>query len=502
MSSFWHIRRSWRRLIAWTLAVVITLGTLALSWFNWRSSLDWQTVHARLVASGEDKTFDQYVPAMPPEAQNFFAIPELKDLTLVVDNNPRAGHPALTRKHFAELGPETWFVENPSVPNLQFRDFGFDSLSTLRDYLYAASGCPVPADSSNAGRDILGIMDQTRPLMKPMIAAVHRPFAQFAVDRRGTRLTLNRSDAWTTPVRGVCDAANGFYVRARAALAAGDPRQAVDCVRVILHIAHAVAAEPCVIGSAAAAEVFSIANRATARLAITHQLPEGDLDRLQSELDKVDIEGWALRGCRQQMTMELETFDLIQSLPFYQRASKWREYTPAGYNPKTESPGWRDLAGEKMVNLGVLPQGMWDEAKTATTRLWLEYTIVPLQTGGLPAMGIALESTVDRQAASPDKPFVPWPSRAGWNHCQDLIKSILTSRVSRQQMQVILALEHHYRKHGAYPARLADLPPSPKLPLDQMKYTCIKGGKFELTSAGIDQRMDTMDDITTYYPDP
>src|SRR5690348_15676611 len=66
--------------IGFLLASIITIIALAWAVENWRGARAWAAAKRDLVARGEPLTFDQIVPPMPPDAQNFASTPLLRGL--------------------------------------------------------------------------------------------------------------------------------------------------------------------------------------------------------------------------------------------------------------------------------------------------------------------------------------------------------------------------------------------------------------------------------------
>ena len=96
-------QRRWIRGLAWTFVTLVTLYALLCTWVNWSGARQWQEVQAMFKAEGETLDFRTTLYEPVPEAENFCAIPLLKDIALAVDNDPNKGAPAEKRKRLEAL---------------------------------------------------------------------------------------------------------------------------------------------------------------------------------------------------------------------------------------------------------------------------------------------------------------------------------------------------------------------------------------------------------------
>ena len=84
-------QKRWIRRLTWTAVTLVTLYALLCAWVNWSGARQWRATQAMLKAEGETLDFRATMNEPVPEAENFCAIPLLKDLALVVDNHSNNG---------------------------------------------------------------------------------------------------------------------------------------------------------------------------------------------------------------------------------------------------------------------------------------------------------------------------------------------------------------------------------------------------------------------------
>ncbi len=499
MCSTCRIRRSWWLSIVWTLAVVLTLLALLVAWVNWQGARDWEQARARLVAGGDDKTFDQLVPPLPPDELNFFAIPALRELCVIVDHDLDAGRPAVLRKQFAELSP-VFHAPNLAVEPDVIGNFATAPLPLVRQYLYEARGLPVPRASGNDAIDLLVAMDATRPLMKEMLAGVNRPRAHLLSQWRGARLSLRGDYGVTT--RGVMGAGNAFALRARAALAAGNVAQAMDCVRVVLRLEEAFSNEPGLMGSLLAVVLALDSNREIHRLMAAHALTDADLVLLQKEAGERDMATVTLRASRQELAMRLELMELFEALPFWRRGIEWRSAHLMGKKrPPTVPLAWKELLQQRAWDAALSVPGVWSGSKASLANALLERAVMPLRSKGVESLGPIGEGL---HRAGRELPVYD-----GRRHVVGdslfvtgrLFEDFASSEITLRQTILALALERYRLVHHDYPLTLDELVPASisAMPLDlysgrAMTYRRKDANGYELRSAGPDGKLGSDDD--------
>ena len=96
-------QKRWLRRLTWTVVIFTVLIASLYAWVNWSGARQFRNVEAMLKAEGETLDFRETMNEPVPEAENFCAIPLLKDLALVVDNDASKGAPGEKRKHLETM---------------------------------------------------------------------------------------------------------------------------------------------------------------------------------------------------------------------------------------------------------------------------------------------------------------------------------------------------------------------------------------------------------------
>ena len=136
----------WFRRFALTSISLVTLYSLLYAWLNSSGSREWHATQAMLKAEGETIDFRAAVHDRIPEAENFCAIPLLKDLALVVDNDVNKGVPAEKRKRLEALKLPN---ESKGTPRPKFSNVALGTHADLKpwaEWLRKDGSFPMPAD--------------------------------------------------------------------------------------------------------------------------------------------------------------------------------------------------------------------------------------------------------------------------------------------------------------------------------------------------------------------
>ncbi len=96
-------QKRWLRRLTWTVVILTVLIASLYAWVNWSGARQLRKVEAMLKAEGETLGFRETMNEPVPEAENFCAIPLLKDLALIVDNDANKGGPGENRKRLEAM---------------------------------------------------------------------------------------------------------------------------------------------------------------------------------------------------------------------------------------------------------------------------------------------------------------------------------------------------------------------------------------------------------------
>ncbi len=186
---------------------------------NWNGARRWRDVQAMFRAESETLDFRATMPAPVPEAENFCAIPLLKDLALVVDNHPDNGEPGEKRKRLAALKLPA-LPKGPARPKFTGAMTGVRvDLKSLADSLRTEGSLPMLADSGNPARDVLAALSKHDAIFQELAAGLSRPEAQWTPEWRTRELpgmlffrrapALQRGDGDAVDARATRDRGGG-----------------------------------------------------------------------------------------------------------------------------------------------------------------------------------------------------------------------------------------------------------------------------------------------------
>ena len=170
----------WTRRFAWSAISLVTLYLLLCAWLNWSWGRQWTETAQMLEAEGETLDFRTLLAADPvPDAENFCAIPLLKDLSLVVDNDTTKGGPAARRERLEAIKlPYDQGGKQRSI-SLNVGLGKAVDLKAWADLLREDGTLPMPADSGNAARDLLAGLSKYDPIVQELTAGLNRPHARW-----------------------------------------------------------------------------------------------------------------------------------------------------------------------------------------------------------------------------------------------------------------------------------------------------------------------------------
>ncbi|QIF05268.1 hypothetical protein [Roseimicrobium sp. ORNL1] len=481
-------QRRWIRGLTWTFITLVTLTTLCVAWVNWTGARVWRDAQQRVRDENLTLDFRQTMTAPVPDAENFCAIPLLRDIAVVVDDDASKGEPAAKRKALEALGlPDG--NQSPSGmgrPSVQLKS-GEDAAKQMGDWARwlreMKMAMPV-TDAENPAREILAALAYQDAAVAEMAGTLERPYAQFQpapTDRKIPELIF----AIQIPhYGGLQKAIGGLALRATAAAHAGEAAKAHETARIMARLSEAIGQEPFLIGflvyRAAAVQTTSV----VWTLCQAHTGTAEDFQKLQRDLERLEFHEAALRAWNCELAGGVETLK-------YLKRSRDSSVLSIIRSPLKEG----ESAGGGLAML-LLPSGFFDMNAANIVHMELDYVIRPLRDEGWQGV-LNREQDMER-----DLMFAKanWPTNLDKIFPSLVMPSLLNitgttvyGQCLVNQAIIACALERHYAEKGTYPESLDELKRTngKALPTDPMSGTPMKyrktgDGRYKLWSVGFD----------------
>lgn len=482
-------QKRWIRGLVWTAVTIVTLYALLAAWVNWSGARQWRATQAMLKAEGESLDFRAVASEPIADAENFCAIPLLKDLSLVVDNDANKGTPGERRKRLEALKmpSEGKGGARPKLTNAMLARCA--DLKVWAEWLRQDGPMPMPADSGDAAREVLSALSKHDAVMRELAAGLNRPGAQWTPAWKTRELPAMLLSI-TLPHYSILMGLNQtLSLRAIAAARAGDAAGAHESALVIARINQACLDEPMLIGLLFGASGVAVLHGTVWEICDAQAGTVEDFTNLESALASLDFRSAMLQAWRGELASSVDTMQFI----------KRSHDIPAGISviPSSDSHAFRVL-----VNLAVraIPLGLIDSNCAVLAERELRYLIKPMRDQGWSAVFESAQEW-DEEIIEMKKDF--------WLHPSYLLASLFApagksvafraaySQVLVNQAMIACALERYRIEHGNYPDALnaVTLANGKPLPLDvmngkPMNYRKTAEGKYALWSVGFDGKDD------------
>ena len=483
-------QRRWLRRLTWTLATIVTLWLLLCSWVNWSGARKWRDVQAMLKAEGETLDFRAVMYEPIPESENFCAIPLLKDLVLVVDNDMNKGEPAEKRKRLWALkvpyGGKAWPLPNSSNAASGRRT----DLKGWADWLRKEGSLPMPTDSGDAAHDILAAFSKHDAIFQELAAGLNRPKAQWTPEWKTRELPRLLPSIPLPHYSNMPGVNRALVLRAVAAAHADDAAKAHETALILARFCEASLNDPFLIGMLVGASGAAMLCNVTWELCDMHAGTAEDFARLESALTHLDFRRAALHASRCELAAGTNTIQFLKG----SRGSMVGVFSLIESENGNKGGVLANLAGR------AIPTGIFDASAAVLADCELRYIIEPLRDQGWAA--------AFRSAKDFENEIVRMKPKI-WTHPSWIMTALIapaTSGITHRaayaqtlidQAVIACALERHRIEKGGYPdsldaVRLADGRP---LPLDEMSgkpmgYRKTADGKYAMWSVGFDGKDD------------
>ncbi len=468
------------RLLWVLIALFVLLLIVAPLIWSWSATREWHRVKAAIEAEGETFDLRKLLPPPPPDAENFCAIPALKDIALVVDGDENKGEPANRRKALDPLYTTSSGKGAKSPASNGPREGVALDLNAWTEFLKSKEGFSFPEPFDNRGADLIEAIDRKMPVLREMLAETHRSRAQFTPalgERDWPALLLLAPTVFHTPAQNVANAAR---LRAVAAVHAGRSDDSFRAMLVMLRLSEACSQEPFVIPHIVGATITTQLHGVVWEALRLRALAEPELSRLQDELMRHD--------CRRRLLHALRT-DMaggVNLLAYFRDRDAGEALAMIGAHPHGASryvvrlapDGWIDLNALNLVNVT------------------MDHTIRPLRdTGLLAAMHGEKEMTSLQMRANvgPMRAALSGFTALSISNAGTVVRMNATAQSINDQALTAIAMERYFIRHQKYPSALRDLAPeflsSP--PLDGLTgkplgYRQTDDGRYMIWSFGFD----------------
>ena len=483
-------QKRWIRGLAWTAVTLITFYVLLCTWLNWSWGRQWTATVALLKAEGETLDFRATTNNPVPEADNFCAIPLLKDIALAVDNDSSKGEPAEKRKRLDGLRLPSGGKAG-SHPKLSNASSGkATDLQAWADWLRKEGSLLLPEDSGNAARDLLGALAKHEAVVQELATGLNRSKAQWTPEWKTRELPENLFMVALPHYQSIQNLNQTVALRAIAAARAGEAAKAHESALIMARLSEANLNDPFLISLLFAEAGTKYLAGATWELCDAQAGTAEDFTRLEAALAGLDFHHSTLGACRGEMAGAVNTLQSLRRNP-------------------SSAPGLVQMTNDAELPAGtmfgivgahVIPLGFFDASTAVLADREFKYFIKPLRDQGWREA---------RQASQDwEKELVGMKEKV-WTHPTHMMvcliapalgsivnKAVYTQTVVNQAV-IACALERHRLEMGGYPDSLdaVKLANGKPLPLDvisgkQMGYRKTPDGRYALWSVGFDEKDD------------
>ncbi|MCE9519210.1 MAG: hypothetical protein K8R87_06640 [Verrucomicrobia bacterium] len=485
-------QKRWLHSLAWTAVSLITLYILLCTWLNWSWGRQWAATTAMLKTEGETLDFRAVANDPVPEADNFCAIPLLKDLALVVDNDTSKGMPGENRKRLDAIKLPSESKKAGTRPRLANASLGKAiDLKAWAEWLRKEGSLNFPDDSGNAARDLLGALAKDDAVVQELAAGLNRSKAQWTPEWKTRELPERLFTIPFPHYTGSRNTNQTLALRAIAAARASNTAKAHETALIMARLVQANLHDPFLIGMLVAASDTATLCSSTWELCDAQAGTAEDFARLEASLTELDFHRSALRALRVEMAAGVNMLKSLKRNPSSTFSLVQMTNNDDGLTTDTMLG---KLAGH------AIPLGFFDASAAVLAEQEFKHLIKPLRDQGWRQA---------RQAAQDwEKELVDMKEKI-WTHPTNLMACLIAPALSKiinkasytqtlaNQAVIACVLERHRIEKGSYPAsldtlRLADGKP---LPLDVMNekpmgYRKTADGRYALWSVGFDGKDD------------
>ena len=475
------------KVLAALIVLLLLVAALFLGWLKWSGERDWKRAEAELRAKGEKLTFEELVPPMPPEKENFFADPiwqELADLVPVtkksdgveyVEWEPRVPEEKrLINQWKTPLSPaeqeeikarfpqqaSEWKPNQKDFPKLfQGSNSSEDRLSITKSIAWHLTNSSDPVQRRQLAQLQLDLMKPAAPLLLRITELLKRPLAYFPIQNEHGTMEFFR------PADSLLRIAQFFHIRATAELELGDYSSALADSLTLLRLSSVDKAESLLISRLVGLSILQMGLSVINSGLEHHQWNAEEVVEFQKSLEFMDLVKnlcFTLRGERayfdsidQAKVLHLNRFPYSLS-PEVLYFMLTVNYSKTYHNALVQ----RELEILEKAPKSNVSTSLFDQALKSLQSNPIKKRLYIMETLALPCLDSAVQKTVEAQ-----------------------------TEVS--QTLIACALERYRLSHGSYPATLETLVPDylaklPNSPITgkSMNYRLLDDHNFLLWSPG------------------
>lgn len=475
-------------------------------WLDHKANKRWAEVEAMLTREGETLNYVDLLPMRMPEAENYAAMEELRDIATVVDGDDQKGVPAEKRKALQKMrggveGSMTLLSERMTGRRVNWAVVAQDlHEKKAPPGLPPAPGSPAIKVKTQPGplkllpplgqeaAAVRAMLEEVSPLFKKLAdRAMHYTQAQMVPPMRERPLPTNLLTLPMPHYQALTHCAGPLRVHAAAAAEAGDGAAAVADVCAVLLLAQSLDDEPVLIGNLVAMTFRAIALEMV--WDVFYQSParrglgEAELAHLQTLLGRWESDQNYLHAMRGELIVGAQMMDLLAA----------------------SREGRSVLGAESLVPeafpyrfIDWLPASVFVLNKASLAEAEFDFVMAPLKRGvdlrkdlvNAESLTAALEPGVSRWVDL-ERAF----ARLAVPTVNFMVRKNALTEVGRSQALLACVLERYFLKHGGYPAELGALVPAflPELPADPwaagkqpLGYRQTANGRYMIWSVGPD----------------
>ena len=485
-------QKRWLRRLTWAVVAFTALIASLYAWVNASGARQLRNVDAMLKAEGETLDFRETMNEPVPEAENFCAIPLLKDLALVVDNDASKGAPGEKRKRLEAMGLPSSGKNGARPPKNADTALGRRTdFKAWADFLRKEGSLPMPADSGDAARDVLAALAKHDAIIQELATGLSRPKAQWTPEWKKCELPENLFEFKFPHFSSIMAVNRTLSFRAAAAARVGEAAKAQEAALIMTRMTQAAMNDPFVIGLLVGTSGAVMLHSAIWEICAAHAGTAEDFTRLEAALTSLDFRNSALRAFRSEMTAGVNAAQMCKRKPENIR-NIYSDNVLTGDQP---NGGVFSHIPERAI-----PSGLLDASTAVLAEQEFKYIIKPLRDEGWISLFKAAQEWEKNMNEMKEQV---------WTHPCYIIASLTSPAFTRfinrvifrhtqvNQAIIACALERYRIEKESYPdsldaVRLADGKPLPLDPINEkpMGYRKTTDGRYALWSVGFDGKDD------------
>jgi hypothetical protein len=419
------------RATIWTLISLVTLYALLVSIENWTGARALAAAKERVVTEGESLDFMSLVPPLPPDPENFCALPPLAGLT-DAKHTPAEELKALEAiaakvpDHDSSVSPGAVPDWKPWIEHLAKNGIG-------------------TADATPAA--MLAALDAAHPVLKTLADAAPQHRAAQFTPRIGENHGNGAIFELPMPHYNLAQRlARVLLLRCHLAIAAGQAEDALHCLQASLRLCEACLREPVLISQLVSCAIHSMAMDRVRVLLNAHIATGADLDVLRQELGRLDFPSAMLQAMRGELAGATQTLESIRRRP---------DVLDILFTINYEQGRSQSLV--QPVVKRILPLGYIDHSEAVIIDRQLDWLILPTKRGGYPELSRRLK---ELEASLAGRGKLSRPHHLLANLMMpaygSVVRRISESETRRRQALAAITIEQSRLATGALPPSLPE----------------------------------------------